>query len=107
MQSVIIVLVVVLEIVSAKTASRTTTSTSTSTNRMRNKIGVPQPIFSPRKFLFRSDWTLAASGGAYMKLRQNGIVSLMIGPAVFLAGGWAYMKLHLFRQDYQDNFVLA
>jgi hypothetical protein len=42
-----------------------------------------------------------------MKLRQNGIVSLMIGPAVFLAGGWAYMKLHLFRQDYQDNFVLA
>ena len=109
MQSVIIVLVVVLvlEIVSAKTASRTTTSTSTSTNRMRNKIGVPQPIFSPRKFLFRSDWTLAASGGAYMKLRQNGIVSLMIGPAVFLAGGWAYMKLNLFRQDYQDNFVLA
>jgi hypothetical protein len=28
-----------------------------------------------------------------MKLRQNGIVSLMIRPAVFLAGGWAYMKL--------------
>jgi hypothetical protein len=66
MQSVIIVLVVVLvlEIVSAKTASRTTTSTST--NRMRNKIGVPQPIFSPRKILFRSDWTLVASGGAYI-----------------------------------------
>ncbi len=57
MQSVIIVLVVVLvlvlEIESAKTASRTTTSTST--NRMTNKIGVPQPIFSPKKFLFRSD----------------------------------------------------
>ena len=31
----------------------------------------------------------------YMKLRQNGIVSLMIRPAVFLAGGRAYMKLHL------------
>ncbi|MGB9438272.1 MAG: hypothetical protein WCB15_10045, partial [Desulfobacterales bacterium] len=60
-----------------------------------------------QKFLSRSDWTLAASGGARVKLRQNGIVSLMIGPAVFLAGGWAYMKLHLFRQDYQDNFVLA
>ena len=28
-----------------------------------------------------------------MKLRQNGIVSLMIRPAVFLAGGRAYMKL--------------
>ena len=54
MQSVIIVLVVVLvlEIESAKTASRTTTSTSTSTNRMTNKIGVPQPIFSLKKFLF-------------------------------------------------------
>ena len=25
---------------------------------------------------------------------QNGIVSLMIRPAVFLAGGHAYMKLH-------------
>ena len=66
MQSVIIVLVVVLvlEIESAKTASRTTTSTST--NRMTNKIGVPQPIFSPTKFLFRSDWTRAAIGGARM-----------------------------------------
>ncbi|MGB9441082.1 MAG: hypothetical protein WCB15_24285, partial [Desulfobacterales bacterium] len=52
MQSVIIVLVVVLvlQIKSAKTASRTTTSTST--NRMTNKIGVPQPMFSPKKFLF-------------------------------------------------------
>ena len=50
MQSVIIVLVVVLvlEIESVKTASRTTTST----NRMTNKIGVPQPIFSLKKFLF-------------------------------------------------------
>jgi len=28
-----------------------------------------------------------------LKLRQNGIVSLMIRPAVFLAGGRAYMKL--------------
>ena len=27
------------------------------------------------KFLFRSDWTLAASGGARVKLRQNGTVS--------------------------------
>ena len=62
MQSVIIVLVVVLvlEIESAKTASRTTTST----NRMMNKIGVPQPIFSPKKFLLRSSWTLATGGGA-------------------------------------------
>jgi len=70
MQSVIIVLVVVLvlEIESAKTASRTTTSTST--NRMTNKIGVPQPIFSPTKFLFRSDWPFfQARGAAYMKLR--------------------------------------
>jgi hypothetical protein len=24
-----------------------------------------------QKFLSRSDWTLTASGGAYMKLRQN------------------------------------
>ncbi|MGB9440251.1 MAG: hypothetical protein WCB15_20065, partial [Desulfobacterales bacterium] len=48
-----------------------------------------------QKFLSRSDWTLAARGGAYMKLRQNGIVSLMIRPGVFLAGGRAYMKLHL------------
>jgi hypothetical protein len=30
-----------------------------------------------------------------VKLRQNGIVSLMINPAVFLAGRGAYMKLHL------------
>ena len=30
-----------------------------------------------------------------MKLRQNGIVSLMIRPAVFLAGGRAYMKLQI------------
>jgi hypothetical protein len=48
----------------------------------------------PQKFLSRSDWTIAASGGARVKLRQNGIVSLMIRPAVFLAGGRAYMKLH-------------
>ena len=72
MQGVIIVLVVVLvlvlEIKGTKTASRTT---STSTNRMTNKIGVPQPIFSSKKFLFRSDWTLAASGDAYMKLYFN------------------------------------
>jgi hypothetical protein len=70
MQSVIIVLVVVLvlEIKGTKTASWTTTSTSRSTNRMTNKISVPQPIFNPKKFLFRSDWTLAASGGAYMKI---------------------------------------
>ena len=56
MQSVIIVLVVVLVLVLeiAKTASRTTTSTST--NRMTNKIGVPQPIFSPTMFLSRLNW---------------------------------------------------
>jgi hypothetical protein len=70
MQGVIIVLVVVLvlvlEIKGTKTASRTM-----STNRMTNKIGVPQPIFSSKKFLFRSDWTLAASGDAYMKLYFN------------------------------------
>ena len=35
-----------------------------------------------------------ARGAAYMKLRQNGIVSLMIRPAVFLAGGQSYMKRH-------------
>ena len=65
---VVLVLVLVLEIKGTKTASRTTTST----NRMTNKISVPQPIFSPKKFLFRSDWTLAASGGAHMKLQRNG-----------------------------------
>ena len=32
-----------------------------------------------------------------MKLRQNGIVSLMIRPAVFLAGGRAYQKIDLKR----------
>ena len=48
-----------------------------------------------QKFLSRSDWTLAARGRARVKLRQNGTVSLMIRPAVFLAGGRAYMKLHL------------
>ena len=31
----------------------------------------------------------------YMKLRQNGIVSLMFRPAVFFSGGRAYMKLHM------------
>ena len=30
-----------------------------------------------------------------VKLRQNGIVSLMIRPAVFLAGGRARVKLHV------------
>jgi len=30
--------------------------------------------YESTKFLFRSDWTLAVSGGAYMKLRQNGTV---------------------------------
>jgi hypothetical protein len=74
MQGVIIVLVVVLvlvlEIKGTKTASRTTsTSTSTSTNRMTNKIGVPQPIFSSKKFLFSIRLAaFQASGAAYMKL---------------------------------------
>ena len=58
---VVVVLVLVLEIKGTKTASRTT-STSTSTNRMTNKIGVPQPIFSLKKFLFRSDWPLWQPG---------------------------------------------
>ena len=49
---VVLVLVLVLEIKGTKTASRTTTST----NRMTNKISVPQPIFSPKKFLFRLNW---------------------------------------------------
>jgi hypothetical protein len=47
------------------------------------------------KFLFRSDWTLAARGGAYMKLRQNGTVFLMIKPATLAAAGRARMKLRL------------
>jgi len=34
-----------------------------------------------------------------VKLRQNGIVSLMIRPAVFLAGSRAYMKLHGMTND--------
>ena len=34
---------------------------------------------------------------------QNGIVSLMIRPAVFLAGGWAYMKL---RQNGTVSFLI-
>ena len=77
MQGVIIVLV--LEIKGTKTASRTTTSASTSTNRMTNKIGVPQPIFSSKKFLFRSDWPFfQARGAARVKLRQNGIDSFSI-----------------------------
>jgi len=37
-----------------------------------------------------------------MKLRQNGIVSLMIRPAVFLAGGHAYMKLHQVKSEPQN-----
>jgi hypothetical protein len=28
-------------------------------------------MFDVHQFLFRSDWTLAASGGAYMKLHVN------------------------------------
>ena len=31
-------------------------------------------MFDVHQFLFRSDWMLAASGVAYMKLRQNGTV---------------------------------
>ena len=31
----------------------------------------------------------------------------LIKPAVFLAGGAAYMKLHSIRQDYQDYFGLV
>jgi hypothetical protein len=45
-------------------------------------------------FLIRLE-AFQARGDARVKLRQNGIVSLMIRPAVFLAGGRAYMKLHL------------
>ena len=30
--------------------------------------------YESTKFLFRSDWTLAVNGGAYMKLRLNGTV---------------------------------
>ena len=71
MQSVIIVLVVVLvlEIESVKTA---TTTTSTSTNRMTNKIGVPQPIFSLKKFLFPIRLAaFQARGGALMSIRNG------------------------------------
>ena len=42
-----------------------------------------------QKFLSRSDWTLAARGRARVKLRQNGIVSLLIQLAASQAGGWA------------------
>jgi hypothetical protein len=46
------------------------------------------------QFLFRSDWTPAARGGARIKLRQNGTVSFSIKLAAFQASGGAYMKLH-------------
>jgi len=39
----------------------------------------------PQKFLSRSDWTIAASGGARVKLRQNGTV-FMITLAAFAPG---------------------
>jgi hypothetical protein len=37
--------------------------------------------FLLKEFLFRSYWTLANSGGAYMKLHQNGSVYFSIKPA--------------------------
>jgi hypothetical protein len=51
-------------------------------------------IFSFSEFLFRSDWTLAASGVARVKLRQNGTVSFLIRLADFQARGGARVKLH-------------
>ena len=46
--------------------------------------------FDVHQFLFRSRLAaFQASGGACMKLGQNGTVSFSIWPAVFLAGGWA------------------
>jgi hypothetical protein len=52
----------------------------TDRNHRRHTRGGGYPVFEITfydfiKFLFRSDWTLAARGGAHMKLRQNGIVS--------------------------------
>ena len=43
--------------------------------------------------------------GPRVKLRQNGIVSLMIRPAVFLAGGRAYMKLHQVKSEPQRRRI--
>jgi hypothetical protein len=45
----------------------------------------------------------SGQGAARVKLRQNGIVSLMIKPAVFLAGGRAYMKLHKIKNSEPQN----
>jgi hypothetical protein len=50
-------------------------------------------IFAFLKFLFRSDWTLAARGGAYMRLRvveqRTAEFLFRSDRPFFLAGGWA------------------
>jgi len=53
-------------------------------------------MFDVHQFLFRLDWPFfQASGAAYMKLGQNGIVSFPIKLAAFQASGAARVKLHL------------
>ncbi len=49
-----------------RTSTRTRTSTSTKSIRFDRLKAL---LFETIKFLLRSDWTLAARGGAYMKLR--------------------------------------
>ena len=66
---------------------------------LKNLVGqvAPQALpdaYETTKFLFQSDWTLAARGAAHMKLRQNGTVSFLIRLADFQARGVALMKLH-------------
>jgi len=55
-------------------------------------------ILQPFNWLFSRLNTVCT----YMKLRQNGIVSLMIRPAVFLAGGRARVKLHQVKSEPQN-----
>ena len=61
------------------------------------------PSFDIRHSIFNIRYSLF---NTYMKLRQNGIVSLTIRPAVFLAGGRAYMKLHKIRYRFK-NYLTA
>jgi len=59
----VVVLVLVLDAEFGSKASRTSTSTSTKDVVIRNFARLV-------RFLFRSDWTLAASGIALMKLHR-------------------------------------
>jgi hypothetical protein len=56
-----------------------------------------------KKFLSRSDWSIAANGFARMKLRQNGTVALSIKLDAPSASGWAEPGTDHFRSQTESG----